>query len=108
MISDPARYAEQFFAAGADAITFHVEAVANPRPLLDELRSLGAAAGLAYNPDTPLSAIRDLPGRLRPGAHDERVARVWRPGVSARGAGKTSPAPRAWSAPRCCWKSTAE
>ena len=58
MISDPARFAGQFFAAGADAITFHIEAIADPRPLLDELHSLGAAAGLAYNPDTPLSAIR--------------------------------------------------
>jgi ribulose-phosphate 3-epimerase len=59
MISDPARYAGQFFTAGADAITFHVEAIADPRPLLDELHALGAAAGLAYNPDTPVSAIRD-------------------------------------------------
>ncbi len=57
MISDPARYASQFFAAGADAITFHIEAIADPRPLLDELHALGAAAGLAYNPDTPVSAI---------------------------------------------------
>lgn len=59
MISDPARYAGQFFAAGADALTFHIEAIADPRPLLDELHALGAAAGLAYNPDTPVSAIRD-------------------------------------------------
>jgi ribulose-phosphate 3-epimerase len=59
MISDPGRYAEQFFAAGADLITFHVEAVEQPRPLLQKLRSMGAAAGLAYNPDTPLSVIWD-------------------------------------------------
>ena len=59
MISEPSRYAEQFFLAGADAITFHIEAQSNPRPLLEKLRSLGAVAGLAYNPDTPLSAIRD-------------------------------------------------
>jgi ribulose-phosphate 3-epimerase len=57
MISDPERYAEAFFSAGADAITFHYEAVSNPRPLLEKLRALGAVAGLAYNPDTPLSAI---------------------------------------------------
>ena len=57
MISSPSRYAEQFVAAGADAVTFHVEAEPNPRPLLEKLRSLGAAAGLAYNPETPLSAI---------------------------------------------------
>jgi ribulose-phosphate 3-epimerase len=57
MIADPERFAEQYVEAGADAVTFHVEAVDDPRPLLKRLRSLGAIAGLAYNPDTPLSAI---------------------------------------------------
>lgn len=57
MISDPQRYAEEYFAAGADAITFHFEAVDNPRPLLDKLRAAGAVAGMAYNPETPVSAI---------------------------------------------------
>ncbi len=58
MISNPAEFAEQFHEAGADAITFHFEAVDNPRPLLEKLRKLGAVAGLAFNPDTPLEAIR--------------------------------------------------
>ncbi len=57
MIAEPARYAGQFFAAGADAITFHIEAQSDPRPLLEQLRGLGAVAGLAYNPDTPVSAV---------------------------------------------------
>ena len=57
MISDPERYVEQFVAAGADAVTFHVEAVDDPRPILKRLQSLGAIAGLACKPDTPLSAI---------------------------------------------------
>jgi ribulose-phosphate 3-epimerase len=59
MISDPERYAERFVSAGADTVTFHVEAVSDPRRLLEKLRSLGAAAGLAYNPATPLSAIAE-------------------------------------------------
>jgi ribulose-phosphate 3-epimerase len=59
MISDPTRYAEQFFKAGADAITFHVEALPQPRPLLEKLRTWGALAGLAYNPGTPIAAIQD-------------------------------------------------
>jgi ribulose-phosphate 3-epimerase len=59
MISEPARYAEQFFSAGADAVTFHVEAIDDPRPLLENLHSKGAIAGLAYNPGTPLSTIAD-------------------------------------------------
>jgi ribulose-phosphate 3-epimerase len=57
MISDPAKYIEPFRKAGADSITIHVEAVPDPRPVLDRIRELGALAGLALNPPTPLSAI---------------------------------------------------
>jgi ribulose-phosphate 3-epimerase len=57
MIERPERYIEPFRRAGADGLTIHVEAVADPRPVLDHIRSLGAWAGLALNPPTPLSAI---------------------------------------------------
>src|SRR5690606_11386341 len=57
MISNPAKYVEAFRDAGADSMTIHVEAVPEPRPLLEKIRSLGAGAGLAFNPPTPLSAI---------------------------------------------------
>jgi ribulose-phosphate 3-epimerase len=58
MISDPATFAPQFVAAGADCITFHIEALAEPGPVLAHVRSLGAAVGLAYNPATPLAAVQ--------------------------------------------------
>ena len=45
MISDPAAYVEQFYEAGSDVITFHIEAVEDPRPLLARIRELGAGAG---------------------------------------------------------------
>ncbi len=57
MISEPDRYAERFRQAGADLITFHIEVVDDPRPLLDKIRRLGAVAGLTLNPPTPLSAV---------------------------------------------------
>jgi ribulose-phosphate 3-epimerase len=57
MISEPARYIEAFRRAGADSMTIHIEAVADPRPVLHKIRSLGALAGLALNPPTALSAI---------------------------------------------------
>jgi ribulose-phosphate 3-epimerase len=57
MISDPAQYVEQFRAAGADSMTIHAEAVGDPRPVLEKIRSLGALAGLAVNPPTPLARI---------------------------------------------------
>jgi ribulose-phosphate 3-epimerase len=59
MISEPARYVEQFRQAGADSMTIHAEAVSDPRPVLDKIRALGAVAGLAINPPTPLSAIEE-------------------------------------------------
>lgn len=57
MIADPARYAERFREAGADLITFHVEALPDPIPLLKQLRRLGACAGLTLNPPTPAAAV---------------------------------------------------
>jgi ribulose-phosphate 3-epimerase len=57
MISEPARYVKAFREAGADLITFHIEVVPEPRPLLEEIRRLGARAGLSLNPPTPLEAI---------------------------------------------------
>jgi ribulose-phosphate 3-epimerase len=62
MISEPAKYIEPFRKAGADSLTIHVEAVVDPRPVLDRIRALGALAGLSLNPPTPLSAIeKSLP-----------------------------------------------
>jgi ribulose-phosphate 3-epimerase len=57
MISEPGRYIERFREAGADLITFHVETVDDPRPLLRQIRKLGAVAGLTLNPPTPIEAV---------------------------------------------------
>ena len=57
MIASPEKYIDQFYEAGADAITIHVEAVDDAGPVLRKIRDLGAASGLALNPDTPLSAV---------------------------------------------------
>jgi ribulose-phosphate 3-epimerase len=58
MITEPERYLRQFVEAGSDVLTVHVEAVrADPRMVLEQIRSLGAGAGLALNPDTPLSKL---------------------------------------------------
>ena len=59
MISQPGRYLEQFRRAGADLITVHVEAVPEPRPMLEKIRSLGAGAGITLNPPTPLADIEN-------------------------------------------------
>jgi len=58
MIARPDRFAAAFRDAGSDILTFHIEAVPDAGPLLDQIRSLGMGAGLALNPATPLEAIR--------------------------------------------------
>ena len=77
MITDPARYVRQFYDAGSDSLTFHIEAVADPRPLIEEIHQLGAGAGIALNPATPLSAVDRLSRPGRSGARDERAGRLW-------------------------------
>ncbi len=57
MISQPERYVEAFYEAGADVITFHAEASEDPIPLLKKIRGLGAASGLAFNPATTVESI---------------------------------------------------
>ncbi len=57
MISNPADYLAQYVELGADLLTIHAEAVDDPRPLLEEIRTLGAGAGLAINPPTSLRSI---------------------------------------------------
>jgi len=59
MISEPGRYAKAFRDAGADLITFHIEAVPQPAPLLEEIRAMGAGAGITLNPPTPVSEIEE-------------------------------------------------
>ncbi len=62
MISEPGRYLERFRKAGADMLTIHVEEVDDPRPLLKEIRRLGAVAGLTLNPHTPIAALEPYLG----------------------------------------------
>jgi ribulose-phosphate 3-epimerase len=57
MIAEPERFVGEFVDAGADLLTIHAEATADPRSVLADIRARGAAAGLAINPGTPLSAV---------------------------------------------------
>lgn len=57
MISEPARYARRFREAGADLLTIHIETTPDPRPLLREIREMGAVAGLSLNPPTPVESL---------------------------------------------------
>lgn len=60
MIEDPDRWAPQFVEAGASSVTFHAEAVAAPLRLARELRKMGARAGIALKPATPIEPYLDI------------------------------------------------
>jgi ribulose-phosphate 3-epimerase len=60
MIEDPDRWAPGFAEAGAASVTFHAEAAQAPVRLARELRRLGARAGLALRPATPVEPYLDL------------------------------------------------
>ncbi len=60
MISEPAEYAERFVEAGADHVTFHIEATDEPIAIIDKLHKLGRTAGICLNPDTPVEAIAEV------------------------------------------------
>jgi ribulose-phosphate 3-epimerase len=62
MVEDPAGYVQDFLDIGAKNITFHAEAVdsAHRAGLIQAIRDGGAHAGIALNPDTPVSDIEDV------------------------------------------------
>jgi ribulose-phosphate 3-epimerase len=60
MIEDPDRWAPGYAEAGARNVTFHAEAASAPVRLAREIRRLGARAGLALRPATPLEPFADL------------------------------------------------
>jgi ribulose-phosphate 3-epimerase len=62
MIEAPERQIEAFAAAGADSITFHVEATPHANRTLAAIRELGCLAGIALNPGTPAEAVAELRG----------------------------------------------
>ena len=52
MIEDPIRYIGAFADAGADSITFHVEAADDPRAVLDAIRAAGCRTAISLKPAT--------------------------------------------------------
>ena len=48
--------------AGADIITFHLEATTHAERLLSSVRAMGAKAGISICPQTPVAMLEDLAG----------------------------------------------
>jgi ribulose-phosphate 3-epimerase len=62
MIEDPDRYVEAFVHAGAAMLTVHAEAAVHLHRTVHLIQSLGAKAGVALNPATPVVALEELAG----------------------------------------------
>jgi ribulose-phosphate 3-epimerase len=62
MIEEPDRYLEAFIRAGAAMISVHVEVVPHLHRTIQAIKELGAKAGVALNPATPVVAIEEIAG----------------------------------------------
>lgn len=64
MIEDPDVWAPGYAEAGAESVTFHIEAAKAPVRLAREIRAQGARVGMALKPATPIEAYADLLGEV--------------------------------------------
>src|SRR5512133_598092 len=60
MIEQPDRWAPGYAEAGAESVTFHIEATQAPVRLARELRRLGARAAMALKPATAIEPYEEL------------------------------------------------
>lgn len=60
MIEDPDRWAPGYAEAGAQSVTFHIEAVQDPVRLARTIRAAGARAAFALKPGTDFGPYEDL------------------------------------------------
>jgi len=62
MIEEPDRFIEAFVRAGAAMISVHVEVVPHLHRTIHAIKELGAKAGVALNPATPVGALEEIAG----------------------------------------------
>jgi ribulose-phosphate 3-epimerase len=60
MIEEPDRYLEAFVSAGAAMISVHVEVLPHLHRTIQAIKQLGAKAGVALNPATPIVALEEI------------------------------------------------
>jgi len=57
MVVQPEKLVEPFARAGADNITFHLEATENPDSIVDLIKSCGCKVGISIKPSTPINTL---------------------------------------------------
>lgn len=60
MIVQPEKYIEEFYKAGADILTVHLETSPHLHRTIQEIKSYGMQAGVALNPHTPVNQLEDI------------------------------------------------
>lgn len=60
MVEHPENQIKAFAEAGADIITFHVEAARHHHRIIEQIKSAGCKAGIALNPGTSLAMIEEI------------------------------------------------
>ncbi|MBQ9238428.1 MAG: ribulose-phosphate 3-epimerase [Treponema sp.] len=64
MVERPEAHVETFALAGADWITFHMEATVHVDRLIAQIHALGKQAGISIVPSTPVSALSEVLGSV--------------------------------------------
>ena len=64
MIDEPLRYMPQFIEAGADIVSFHLEALSDAGKTIDSILGCGAKPAVAIKPETPVQAVFPYLDRL--------------------------------------------
>lgn len=80
MITNPSKFIEVFAQAGADILTIHAEAEDNINTTIKLIKSNNVKAGIAINPNTPLSTILQVIDQI-----DMVVLMTVYPGFSGQG-----------------------
>ena len=64
MVVEPERYFDAFTKAGATGLTLHLEAAPHLHRQVQRIKELGALAGVAINPATPVAAVSEIAADL--------------------------------------------
>jgi ribulose-phosphate 3-epimerase len=62
MVEDPEKYFAPFAEAGADSVTFHLEAARDVAGVVDAARTKGLQVGIAFNPETEPEQVAAVAG----------------------------------------------
>jgi len=60
MVNNPDRFINDYLKAGADAISFHIEADIHVNKTLNSIKEGGAKAGICIIPSTPVAALSEI------------------------------------------------